>query len=533
MDTITEGPEEHRFTVESHNNQTFVQEQYVPDKSPILSVEDVSGIVDGSSYQFIQGVDYEVVDTDNDGRSEAIDFGIGGENPDANTTFTITYTCKSVIVRYLSSYQNKLDTTLSAIEDVIESHYVDTASGTGIIDSFEDESLSEYELQTGLQSQFQIQASKSKHGEFALQLDPMQSQPVRIASEQGLPTYPQRGDTITLDINVSNVNARPEFDIFWSDENGNEQFYRVLVDVNARALGIGKNGPPPASVPKSDIDIVPSGVDIVDAWFELEIDIAPVGNISVTLDDGDVTTGSATAHITDSQYTGGGLRIGSRTDGGPSTVYVDDIRVEQRNSADLDRVGALFGPLGRRRGRNDAEYRAFLRSIVQSFSGRGTVDGIKFAVAAGIDIPESDVIVTEDFQSNSYSITVLNPNGINSSVVDEMAELADPSGIGLDSIQYSGDPFAIEITFGNTQSQTDAGSFAGADFFDGKGTFSGGNINGLAGGFGANFGVGFSTTTVSGDDYSITVAMTDTQSSTDNTGFGTDTFDGTGRFNGE
>lgn len=101
-------------------------------------------------------------------------------------------------------------------------------------------------------------------------------------------------------------------------------------------------------------------------------------------------------------------------------------------NTDLDRIGALFGPLGKRRGRSDTEYRALLKSIVQSFSGRGTKPGMKFAIAAGIGTDTSNITIDEDFQQVGYEIRVENVDTqFLSSVVNDMAQLADPSGVEL------------------------------------------------------------------------------------------------------
>ncbi len=96
----------------------------------------------------------------------------------------------------------------------------------------------------------------------------------------------------------------------------------------------------------------------------------------------------------------------------------------------LDRIGELFGPLiGSREGRNDSEYRILLRSIVQSFISRGTVSGIRLAVSASTDIPEEDISVREDFENNSYQIVIQPNQPFTGNIVEEVAEIADPSGI--------------------------------------------------------------------------------------------------------
>jgi hypothetical protein len=107
-------------------------------------------------------------------------------------------------------------------------------------------------------------------------------------------------------------------------------------------------------------------------------------------------------------------------------------QVDKASGKNLNRIGALFGELGKRRGRSDPEYRTFLKSIVQSFSGRGTVPGLKFAIAAGVGTDPENVTISEDFTEVGYSIQI---EGVDTSfltgVISDLADLADPSGVEL------------------------------------------------------------------------------------------------------
>jgi len=120
--------------------------------------------------------------------------------------------------------------------------------------------------------------------------------------------------------------------------------------------------------------------------------------------------------------------------------YVDDITEiiksrhvdEAETIDDLEQIGALFGELGRRRERDKEEYRTFLKSIVQSFQGRGTKPGMEFAVAAGINAEPKNVTIKEDFQNLEYTIQLDDVDDeFVSSAVNDMATLADPSGVEL------------------------------------------------------------------------------------------------------
>jgi hypothetical protein len=106
--------------------------------------------------------------------------------------------------------------------------------------------------------------------------------------------------------------------------------------------------------------------------------------------------------------------------------------VRDAEGKDLDRIGSLFGELGGRGTRNDAEYRQYLQSLVQSFNGRGTEPGLKFAIAAAVDTDESNIVIDEDVDNNEYTIEINDPDtSFLSGTVNTLAELADPSGVAL------------------------------------------------------------------------------------------------------
>jgi len=108
--------------------------------------------------------------------------------------------------------------------------------------------------------------------------------------------------------------------------------------------------------------------------------------------------------------------------------------VDEAHSSDLEKIGSKFGELGKRRGRSDEEYRAYLKGIVQSFRGRGTKPGLKFAIGSAVGTDPENVIIDEDFQNNEYGVRIDDTDvGFLSSVVDDVAELADPSGVELSS----------------------------------------------------------------------------------------------------
>lgn len=116
---------------------------------------------------------------------------------------------------------------------------------------------------------------------------------------------------------------------------------------------------------------------------------------------------------------------------------VDDVitahQVDQASGRELDRIGAMFGQLGRRGGRTDDEYRSYLRSIVRSFNGRGSRSGLKFAIASAVRGDPEDIEIEEDFQNLEYTIVIEDVDAsFLSATINELAELADPSGVDLD-----------------------------------------------------------------------------------------------------
>lgn len=111
---------------------------------------------------------------------------------------------------------------------------------------------------------------------------------------------------------------------------------------------------------------------------------------------------------------------------------IESHEVEQASGKELDRIGALFGQLGKRRGRDDTDYRIYLQSIVDSFQGRGSLQGLKFAIASSIGADPDDIVIVERFDQLEYDVQVFNVStGFISSAINDLAELADPSVVQL------------------------------------------------------------------------------------------------------
>lgn len=126
--------------------------------------------------------------------------------------------------------------------------------------------------------------------------------------------------------------------------------------------------------------------------------------------------------------------------------------ITQADGDNLDRIGDSFGRLGRRRGRGDSQYRAFLLSIVPSFQGRGTRSGLKFAIGAGVRATPDDVYIEEFFDETAYSVEVGDWIAHDVTTIHELADLADPAGVNLRTpVKYRYERSGIGLNVRNTQ----------------------------------------------------------------------------------
>jgi len=104
--------------------------------------------------------------------------------------------------------------------------------------------------------------------------------------------------------------------------------------------------------------------------------------------------------------------------------------IDTASGDELDYIGNLFGEvIGARRGRVDSDYRAYLKSVVQSFVSRGTISGIKTAIAAATGADIENISINENFDDNTYEVVVIPETPIAGSTIEEIAEIADPSGV--------------------------------------------------------------------------------------------------------
>ena len=102
-------------------------------------------------------------------------------------------------------------------------------------------------------------------------------------------------------------------------------------------------------------------------------------------------------------------------------------RITEADDDALDRIGAMFGPLGKRRRRGDNEYRRYLMGLSDTFSGRGTNHAIRFAVASGIFADTDQINIEENTTSLTYSLSIEDWEPHSTRTVDDLSQLADPS----------------------------------------------------------------------------------------------------------
>ena len=115
----------------------------------------------------------------------------------------------------------------------------------------------------------------------------------------------------------------------------------------------------------------------------------------------------------------------------------DEIHIGTATGQELNLIGNEYGVLGRRRGRDDDSYRAYLMSLMASFQGVGTVPGVKQAVSSGLLVDTDVVDVLEDFAANKYEIELTGWTGHETSTIRTLADLADPLAIErLDPVHY-------------------------------------------------------------------------------------------------
>ena len=162
-------------------------------------------------------------------------------------------------------------------------------------------------------------------------------------------------------------------------------------------------------------------------------------------------------------------------------------RVTEASGQNLNRIGRMFGTLGRRGQRGDGEYRQYLMSLVRAFRGRGTKHDIKFAVSAGVGADHvSDVQIEEFPEALEYSLQISGWATHSGVDVRNLADLADPSAVGLREpliYQHEGDKIGLKkqpSTLVQTPEPGVIGAKVGESIVEDAGTgFGAGRFDGL------------------------------------------------------
>lgn len=151
------------------------------------------------------------------------------------------------------------------------------------------------------------------------------------------------------------------------------------------------------------------------------------------------------------------------------TAVINGKFIDEASNGDLDEIGKLFGnPIGKRQGRDDEAYAAYLKSVVQSFVSRGTPNGIKLSVSAATGLNVEDITIEEDFVNNEYAVLIEPTTSVRGDIIEQVAEIADPSGVELLLTRFSTPPDEMSaddvMTIADEAAST-SDSMAAADSF--------------------------------------------------------------------
>lgn len=90
--TIKDEPITVRTTSDESHTFEDGTDEYILNSLPASLILTITGTLSSSLNTFILGTDYTLKDSDGDGRYDAIDWSVGGSNPDNGTAFLVTYT---------------------------------------------------------------------------------------------------------------------------------------------------------------------------------------------------------------------------------------------------------------------------------------------------------------------------------------------------------------------------------------------------------------------------------------------------------
>jgi len=172
-------------------------------------------------------------------------------------------------------------------------------------------------------------------------------------------------------------------------------------------------------------------VEIRDTTGDAQYDSIAFIDSDVLPDDGTEFQATYVAEPLLSRYVGSFdediKQLGDKIDDSIDGKYLDTAE-----GRELDRIGAQYGPIGRRLGREDNEYRSFLRSIVETFDATGTKSGIRFVTGAVLEVDPDLVEIIEDFDNQEFRVRVEHPDSqVQTTSLNSLIDLSSPTGVGV------------------------------------------------------------------------------------------------------
>ncbi len=105
--------------------------------------------------------------------------------------------------------------------------------------------------------------------------------------------------------------------------------------------------------------------------------------------------------------------------------------IENASGTRLDLIGAQFGEIGRRLGRDDGEYSSYLLSVVNAFNATGTKSDIRFVAAGALGVDPDNITITEDTVRVGFNISVDASGALFAQSLNELLDQASAAGVEL------------------------------------------------------------------------------------------------------
>lgn len=99
-------------------------------KAPIVRLRSVTGVVDGVEQSLPVGEAVRAIDTNGDGKPDAVQFT--GPIPDVGREVTVAYDIVPIVARYAGAYTADIGTVGTTLDQVFDNKSVQTASSAGL-----------------------------------------------------------------------------------------------------------------------------------------------------------------------------------------------------------------------------------------------------------------------------------------------------------------------------------------------------------------------------------------------------------------